>query len=120
MNVKVPEGMLKAALPYCDNQMHSALEAALQWLAENPIVPTDEQAEELRSEWNNEWGGATGSFPKWAVTEWQRRMFRAEPEVPEAVKHLLSDTMDGQRYFNARILEAYRIGLEQNKNGTGD
>lgn len=93
---EVPEGMLKAAganssgVDPCGFYLYMPLEAALRWLSENPIVPTDEQFENCLSsaagrpttmEWQNmtEWNRA-----KALCVEWQRQMFLApELEAPE-------------------------------------
>ena len=56
--IVVPEGMLKAAIEARYNgkptpnlihvdQVRVIVEAALLWLSDNPIVPTDEQCEKL-------------------------------------------------------------------------
>ena len=90
-----------------------------RWLSENPIVPTDEQMCSMGKAWEASDIDGEGFF--YAV-EWQRRMFRAEPEVPEAIKDLLISTEGVQNgppetidqvvsRLNARTLEAYRRGL---------
>lgn len=106
--IVVPEGMLKAAVDgsvkWCDRdssdqlsipQHDAILEAALRWLAENPIVPTQEQIEDV---WNfvikadaKTWIYPTlGAVPE-AVIEWQHRMFLA-PEPPSPLGFLECDT----------------------------
>lgn len=77
--IQVPEGMMKAALGAngaafaleigCVEQVQLALEAALRWLSDNPIGPTEQQDHEL-AEWSEE---HLGECP---FAEWQRRMFR--------------------------------------------
>lgn len=105
--IVVQDGMYRAAMKFQDSgiQFSDALEAALLWLAENPIVPNCEQAEELF---------CNKSIISVCV-EWQRRMFLApEPEVPEELKDLL----DGMKYmptlereWATRVaLESYRLG----------
>ncbi len=102
----IPEGMLKAALDAqqmrCDPVISKVgLEAAIRWLAENPIVPDRETADRLIA-----CRGIHSEADPFA--EWQRRMFLApEPEVPEAIKDLL--TMSDSPH-NEHVLEAYRRG----------
>ena len=99
----VPEGMLKAAVAglihcwdripkstdYSSKQVQlstAACEAAIRWLAENPIVPTYEQMQDVDEVTD---GIAPSTGDGYAKTrarcvEFQRRMFLApEPEVPE-------------------------------------
>lgn len=116
----IPEGMLKAASGQ-GFQTSKILEAALRWLAENPIAPTPEQHMDIsgmvRSQVEHD---DLTMWHFWA--EWQRRMFLApEPEIPEAVKDLLCDPVNAGRGFrfgdmadkvNDSILEAYRRGRE--------
>ena len=101
----VPEGMLAAAWQDIAAAMKErisvggiggvaelhvariAVEAALRWLSENPIVPTDEQIRDLFEA--NRYGV---SREAWRIyfTEWQRRMFLApEPEIPDEIEDLL-------------------------------
>jgi hypothetical protein len=92
MKINVPEGMLGAAHEaWCNHHTESVvaivryeLEAALGWLAENPIRPTDQQAAQL---WKaaleldpdrNEDTHAASSL----ALAWQRMMF-TEQEAPE-------------------------------------
>ena len=113
----VPDGMLKSANDAwiaCEYEkldaMRDALEAALLWLSENPIVPTDEQIVLLKRECPTR---IEFYRFRWATAEWQRRMFLApEPEVPEEVKDLLSDgdILCKEGHFNHCILEAFRRG----------
>lgn len=136
--IVVPEGMLKATVVSYNSKtnelgyryvidryvMEAAIEAALRWLSDNPIVPTVEQGMSLMNylspagtrEWNQAmWIDFIGA----GCAEWQRRMFLApEPETPEEIKDLLlsiSPTDSRDAYFrpdiyNERILEAYRRG----------
>lgn len=88
--IVVPEGMLKAAwdteAPFLlKSGIKSALESALRWLSENPIVPTDEQVESFSTEPMS----VTAWAKAWAA-EWQRQMFVApEPQIPEEIRDLL-------------------------------
>ena len=76
----VPEGMLRAAeraYNDCiseDNRSEETVEAALRWLAENPIVPTAKKSAELEilCKLNDE---PTCSDAIFYCSEWQRRMF---------------------------------------------
>lgn len=112
--IVIPPGMLKAFddalyIGQRGEDFIDALTASLQWLSENPIVPTDHQVSSLANEHD---------MPnlKWMVVEWQRRMFRAPPEVPEDVQHLVNQLeRDGSynaEYVECQILEAYKLGKE--------
>lgn len=125
--IVVPEEMLAAAVdamkaPPTVSKFRSTeqwascgLEAALRWLSENPIVPTDEQVEHLKvglncyQTWNDQ---------LWLICDaWQRRMFLApELEVPEEISELccqmdkyLNHT-DGPSLAKDLLIEAYRRG----------
>jgi len=84
----VPEGMrsavAKAVLSECGRvdyhpQIRVALEAALRWLSENPIVPTEEQWGQCLKAYDDV--GKTGwECAVLFVAEWQRRMFDAPPD----------------------------------------
>lgn len=69
--IVVPEGMLLAAheesVRSC-GQIGKCLEAALLWLSDNPIVPTDDEMDIMAKE-------HVAPNVKWMMTEWQRRMF---------------------------------------------
>ena len=127
--IHVPKGMLRAACrAYPDPDFdyvsedsfgvftRPVLEKALRWLSENPIVPTQKQADEL---WKiaieqNPDKNETTHAAKNMVIEWQRRMFVApELEVPEAVKDLLSGYADIDQHWkkaDENIIEAYHRG----------
>jgi hypothetical protein len=89
----VPEGMLKAVqnalVGYwhdhtvtSDSSITVVLEAAVRWLSENPIVPTEQEYRDFGVKFDFQ--GVK------CIAEWQRRMFLApEPEVPEAIKDLM-------------------------------
>ena len=113
----VPEPMLSAAEDSgagCGSRScEMILEAALRWLSENPIVPTDEQAKLLGKVYaSNNFGSDYHDSLKRTVVEWQRRMFLApEPEVPEEVKDLLWDGQTGEdEEHNRKIIEAFNRG----------
>lgn len=93
--IVVPEGMRKSATrAWLESEYEKpdviriSLEAALRWLSENPIVPTDTQAYDL---WQSQiLSGKTHSdneLAKLCAVEWQRRMFLAapEPEIPPEI-----------------------------------
>jgi len=95
-SIKIPEGMLNVALQKAHETrsfgvvpIRDVLEAALRWLSENPIVPTDEQAADLYNanldiDYSKKYDATHA-----VVVEWQRRMFLSpEPEIPEDVKDL--------------------------------
>ena len=115
--IKVPEGMLEAASrvfvssnrPAVDN-LQDQIEAALLWLTEHPIVPTDEQIADMM--------GFDDESPfittvRTGIRKWQRRMFDdPDPEVPEEIKDLMA-RWGGK--FDDAILEAYRRGQHSQK-----
>jgi hypothetical protein len=128
--IVVPEGMSDAALeavlaiPMRGNvgsvdRVNGALKAALRWLSENPIVPTNEQYSKLYNELSSKDAWITYN----AVIEWQRRMFLApETECPEAIKDLLDpwiDPGDPQKAtgINKRIIQAYIRGCNSKRKG---
>jgi len=100
--IVVPGGMLDAALEVARERrgyphlasletarlkanVQAELEAALRWIAKNPIGPTNEQAKEL---WRTSTAGETNEARRasLAAVEWQRRMFLApEPEVQNEI-----------------------------------
>lgn len=89
--IKVPDGMLKAALRVVDysdpvsgtyeKRIRAGLEAALLWWSEHPIMPTtEEDAKHLCAVY-----GSFASFGDLCavIEEWQRRMFVAEEQITE-------------------------------------
>jgi len=125
--IVVPEGMMKAAIfawrlhpirgypP--EDAVCKAVEAALRWLSENPIVPSEAQLRKMEDEVLGKEGILMGNRLSeiGAITEWQRRCFLApEPEAPESVKHLLLqgqwDPMPSRDVYNQRIIDAYNQG----------
>jgi hypothetical protein len=140
--IVVPEGMLKAAwhaqLP-ADNPTwewdegdemqrkfyRRIFEAALRWLAENPIPTTTNSMCALVRYCRNKYSPQIWeSWTEWArsevlLVEWQRRMFLApEPEIPEEVKDLLANTEQftgipltiARAQYNSDIIEAFHRG----------
>ena len=85
------------------------LEAALLWLSENPIVPTNEQTQGVC---DSIFVGPENLLdPRDAMVEWQRRMFLApEPEVPEEIKDLV-DSFNLPIYKEG-LKESFRRGLK--------
>ncbi len=81
MKIRVPEAMLKAALdakemPHrreYEETVRPALEAALRWLSENPIVPTDEQVSSMLRILRDP--GDQDDNAQGITVEWQRVMF---------------------------------------------
>ena len=93
--IVVPEGMLNAVAEtkYGDqicsietavslrDGVRKDIEVALRWLSENPIMPTDEQLDEMEGDIRYR-VGVNFDIQK-LISEWQRRMFFApEPEAP--------------------------------------
>jgi len=135
-NIVVPEGMLKAAVDAIRDPSGAkfrsteqwalcGLKAALAWLAENPIVPSEEQVKSLLEGtklhwgWDTEWASHTRDW----LVEWQRWMFAAgpEPEVPEEIKDKLWEPLVGTplnscvtlgiaKDHDTDVLEAFRRG----------
>ena len=92
MNIKVPEGMLKATenaistdASYFDRE--SIIEAALRWQSENPPVPTQEMAEALYADAlaNKAQNTHIASF---VCVLWIRRMYLA-PEPDQAANRVI-------------------------------
>jgi len=125
--IVVPDGMLTAAMHAIGipeqykqtHQVNKALEAALRWLSENPIVPTDEQVKAIHHSATEAACTSKSILPFFAI-EWQRRMFLApEPEIPEDIRDLIygdevaaTGLVKGGTFdeSNQRVLEAYRRG----------
>ena len=115
--IVVPEGMLEAALDGLGIEIIKArrqyvkdtLEAALHWLSENPIVPTEKQIADLAKTMPYEDSG-NGNVLAVAVVEWQRRMYLApEPEVPEEtpeIIRLLDERMERYSMWLHRAMDA--------------
>jgi hypothetical protein len=80
-----------------DKRIELILEAALRWLSENPIVPTEKQERKLDDAWMESKKDLASRYYKCAhatefgAIEWQRMMFlEPEPEVPEEIKDLIA------------------------------
>jgi len=116
--IVVPDGMLTAAMQAIGipeqykqtHQVNKALEAALRWLSENPIVPTLDKFGPMQIDMRRSGLECT----PWNVAiEWQRRMFLA-PE--ETLPSELIDIIHGKNEWSpADILEAYRRGQKAPK-----
>ena len=124
--IVVPEGMLEAgrsaysAYVTAGEGARRILEAALRWLSENPIVPTEEQISSMIG---------NAPFHRLSVldgaVEWQRRMFVAsEPEVPEEIKYLQRiclSSIQGQddldRLVSELCLESFHRGQKSPRTG---
>jgi hypothetical protein len=124
--IEVPEGMLDATEEghYSRPYRTDMLKAALNWLRNNPIVPTEEEAIQLQSDWGN--SPRLTNYLSYRhvfyAIEWQRRAFlRREPQYPQAVKDLLFENIEddysvrkdcSRSDANAKILAAYNAGKE--------
>ena len=116
-NIVIPKGMLKAvaddwstAQMTIEMRCSSVLEAALRWLSENPIVPTQDFLTAMLD--RDFFGGDSWTDPQVFkfCEEWQRSMFlEPESEVPEEIIDLLCR---GNVDRNPLIIEAYRRGKE--------
>lgn len=98
----VPDGMMKAAISRHDaifpgfvrshrdiDGISAIVEAVLRYQAENPAVPTNEQAARLTEIYSDTLEPHSERL-KIVVKEWQRRAYLVvEPEIPEAIKDLL-------------------------------
>ncbi len=93
---QVPPEMLKFVNdaeygnPHFGNK--EALEAAIRWLAENPVVPTMEQANRLFKQFHDTKNNAVYELQA-SIVEWQLRMFLAPPRNP--VVERVKDTLNG-------------------------
>ena len=127
---KIPEGMAATVAHVIFekfgnvNDFHPRvpviLEAAITWLSQHPIEPTDQQ---MRDIFDTPGYSQGWSSHKHYLKEWQRRMFLApKPEVPESLKDILfyvgsglhSDCQSGVDEANAVVIEAYRRGQASN------
>lgn len=118
----VPEGMLRAAgyaFMRCladGKYLNAALEAALRWQSENPIVPTNGQL------WACEMavsGQGKGPFEGCSavIAEWQRRMYLApgsgvSEEIAQAICEgaIPSNPPVTRKGYDAALAEMFRRG----------
>ena len=124
--IVVPEEMLKAVIDHHPvrgmlqddpalfgmDTLRVCLKVALEWLAENPIVPTKEDSEELTREWHSKYAhlGKDG-FWIWAYREMQRRMFLA-PEEPMIGEETVGQFCARYQKIGDAVIEAFRRGRE--------
>ena len=126
--IVVPEKLMNAALlavqarlgdgrgSNWEDRARVAVEVALRWLSENPIVPSEEQAASLYGASLNIDYEKRYDATRAVVVEWQRRMFLAPPgEVPEEVKDLLTPRCNpNERWLPCNhdnaVIEAFRRG----------
>jgi hypothetical protein len=127
--IVVPEGMLNATsqstLFVSESIRKDIVTLALTWLRNNPIVPSEEEAEKIHKDWAKSPSGTTylDLWHVWSAIEWQRRAFlRREPHYPQAVKDLLFEDIEScggvyqefsqRKEANKKILAAYNAGKE--------
>lgn len=108
-DIEVPEGMLDAYM--LRRGYTRELEVVLLWLAENPIVPSEEDCNSLEEADNKMNGRSTMCM----TTEWQRRMFlKRAPEVPAEVSLMTKGWgnlgSSAAAAIKEKILEAYEFG----------
>jgi hypothetical protein len=110
----VPEGMRKAAYDAYSQARHdgmhlqAALEAAIQWLSENPIWPTSWQSKKY------------GIVSPYSASAWQEHMFEAPEPLPDEVVALCGSVpkqFSNEIYVQWRdaILKAYELGKKEPK-----
>ena len=123
--IKVPDAILKAAIAafYKEKKIEAALEAALRCMAENPIVPTLEDVENILAERVVETGFIDANYLAiYVASQWQRHMFFApDPKVPPELIDILNGvtgdnpgaciTFNG-RTFSEGVIEAFRRSKE--------
>lgn len=132
--IVVPLGMLEAASGALAEARAKglelttvALEAALKWLGENPICPTQEQKDHLLKHFSpigvERWDkGMWFNFIADCAVEWQRMMFLAPNPPDEPIKDLLWDLgtptwRETEKKHNTEVWEAYNRGLNQREVG---
>lgn len=121
--ILVPEGMMSAGMTSgagCgDYSCNLILAAALRWLSENPIAPTEQMLGELITEFP-----PSGFCKTWGLsqvcTSFQSIAFLAtEPEVPEEIKDLLKEIDDLPILLESRCkeiaAECFRRGQKAGK-----
>jgi hypothetical protein len=136
--LKVPEGMLKAAIERSrhstlglsghDKVIENVVEAALLWQKTNSPKPTQQQALELRNlalAVNRNYGATepTEASCLAVAVDWVGRMYDApEPEAPVNIEDLLLPNIESGFFkpevLNERLHEAFRRG-QQSKLTTG-
>jgi hypothetical protein len=132
-DIEVPEGMLDAFVRKMIEGRHAVnsiqnhkkvwradLAAALLWLAENPIAPSEEDVREIWGEMSLRADTRSWEDVRDTATELHRRMFlRKTGALPDEVKDLLiTDIPDfpsfsvSRELANYRITRAYQFGKE--------
>lgn len=113
--IVVPDGMYLAALPHQDSgtQCSAALEAALRWLSENPIVPTDEQIQATCAAISEDWrvGEPFEDTYRDLLVEWQRKMFLA-PEPEMIGSETVGEFCSRFKTIAEAATEAYKLGKQ--------
>lgn len=122
-DIEIPAQMLKELELWGMQNEHTCLNGGLRpsylklarfvlfMIAENPIVPSEEEAFEVFRSFND-FEQTMAQARVQVLTEWQRLMFlRRAPEVPEEVKELF---WSAQFYLNIHhndaVLKAYELG----------
>jgi hypothetical protein len=126
----VPDGMLKAVhakfrtgqFAIEMHELDAILEAALCWLAENPIVPSEKQERALDDAWMESKRSLTTPYHKFAhasafgAVEWQRCMFLAPTESDpyeslcrEMLKNAPPEVDCVEVYSGGNLLRSVRI-----------
>jgi hypothetical protein len=120
---EVPDGMYLAAKNAArsslrqglvDTAIDVAVEAAIRWLAENPIVPSNEQADQL---WHHpKTLSGDEHYAKAMARQWQQMMFLKRDTTPEDLKALLIKAekfLIGVEFANDHIRQAYELGRKR-------
>jgi hypothetical protein len=127
--IVVPQGMIERAVQATchfpiamalhDSITPEILAAALRWLSENPIVPTEAQALAIVSSKPPAIMNAFDNWEvaRWGACEWQRRMFLA-PDEDDPIKDLMEEwagSKEGQNPMQKALREAFRRGQKSNQ-----
>ena len=115
--IKVPEGMLQAGRAVysgyvtAEEGARRILIAALRWLSENPVVPTDCFMRDMLN--RDFFGGDNWNDPQVIefCVEWQRRMF-CVPEQEYIGEEKLENFCCRYQRIDEAVREAYRLGQE--------
>lgn len=87
----------------------------LAWLANNPLVPSNEQADQL---WHHpKVLSGDDHYAKAMSRDWQRMAYlKKEEPLPEELKRLQEAPFDKGSFtemWNERLLQAYKLGLSR-------
>lgn len=123
--IALPKGMLEAfEETFVKVGNHSTLNliagtygliAAVRWLSENPILPTEKQLREMEDRELGKLALDNGDrFTEVGVIRaWQKRMFLApEPPFPPEIRDLMGDYC-AEGSIGSLIVEAYRRGRDK-------